>query len=282
MPRTSRIPTAVLGDSPSSLRLQDHPCRRPAISPRAQVGVAAAVVVAVGGGGVAAAVAAGRRTTAGCGGIRPPIRKGLGRQLLASGQPDLRDLVHLRQHGKAWWLSMLATQQGTSQTFTGDIHAFQGVGLNAASSASPTTVGTGSITFSDGTNGSFTYTLNGYGTQTKAVTKFKYRRRADVHVQLVAQLHDRRQLSGPVVGAVRVGLGHQRHAAGIADLRDVVQLRRRRLAAVAVGARRQPGHGVYGGTIYRTAGPNWNNFDPVRRRRRTVGKASFSFPDGDQ
>ena len=32
--------------------------------------------------------------------------------------------------GKAWWLSMLATQQGTSQTFTGNILASQGTGFN--------------------------------------------------------------------------------------------------------------------------------------------------------
>ncbi len=137
------------------MRARSRRCLHPAISPRARPAVAAA---ATNYGGL----------------WWLSTESGWGVNFSHQGNLIYATWYTYDTSGKAWWLSMLATQQGTSQTFTGNILASQGTGLNTASGASPTQIGTGSVTFSDGSNGSFTYTLNGFGTQSKAISKFKY------------------------------------------------------------------------------------------------------------
>ena len=69
---------------------------------------------------------------------------------------------------------------------------------------------------------------------------------------------------------------------GSTDLRDLVQLRHRRLAAVAVGAGAAgQRNGTFTGTLNRTSGTSWNNFDPSAVTPKAVGTASFSFTDGN-
>jgi hypothetical protein len=79
--------------------------------------------------------------------------------------------------GKGWWLVMTATKTGPN-TYSGTL--FQGTGpafdavpfppLGAPGGAMPASVGTGTLTFTDANNASFSYTVNGI-TQAKAITR---------------------------------------------------------------------------------------------------------------
>jgi lysyl endopeptidase len=75
--------------------------------------------------------------------------------------------------GRAWWLSMTANKTSGS-TYTGSLiqtggPAFFAVPFNPGL-VTRTTVGTGTLTFSDASNGTFSYTVNGV-TQSKAITR---------------------------------------------------------------------------------------------------------------
>jgi hypothetical protein len=75
--------------------------------------------------------------------------------------------------GKAWWLTMTASRNAQG-AYTGTIDSYRGPAFSATpfnpALVTTTPVGSGSLTFSDADNGSFTYTVNGV-TQTKAITK---------------------------------------------------------------------------------------------------------------
>jgi len=183
--------------------------------------------------------------------------------------------------GKAWWLTMLATQQGTSQSFTGNILASQGVGLNAANGATPTQVGTGSVTFSDASNGSFTYTLNGFGTQSKAVTKFKFGTvptctySASPNFTSAGNYQDLWWVpSEPGWGMNVTQQGSQIYVTWYSFDVDGSPLWLSVLAP-------QGANGTFTGTLNRTSGTTWNNFDPNAVTPKAVGTASFTFPDGN-
>jgi hypothetical protein len=183
--------------------------------------------------------------------------------------------------GKAWWLSMLATQQGTSQTFTGNILASQGVGLNVASAAAPSQIGTGSITFSDGSNGSFTYTLNGFGTQSKSVTKFKYGAvptctySASPNFTSAGNYQDLWWVPSESGWGMNVTQqGSQIYVTWYSYDVDGSPLWLSVLAP-------QGANGTFTGTLNRTSGTTWNNFDPTAVTPKAVGTASFTFPDGN-
>jgi len=75
--------------------------------------------------------------------------------------------------GKAWWLSMTANQT-TPNVFSGTLYQTHGPAFSAvpfnSSAVTAIPVGTGTLTFSDNNNGSFSYTVNGIP-QTKPITR---------------------------------------------------------------------------------------------------------------
>lgn len=76
-------------------------------------------------------------------------------------------------NGKAWWLTMTA-EKTAEKVYTGTLLETRGPAFNAVP-FSPTavtrnTVGSGTLTFIDANNGSFTYTVNGI-TQTKTIVR---------------------------------------------------------------------------------------------------------------
>jgi hypothetical protein len=79
-------------------------------------------------------------------------------------------------NGKAWYLTMTAFQTGAN-TFTGTLYQTSGPPLGAIpfdpALVQRTAVGTGTLTFADGDNGSFIYTVNGTS-QTKKITRFVF------------------------------------------------------------------------------------------------------------
>ena len=75
--------------------------------------------------------------------------------------------------GKAWWLSMTAPKTGPS-TFAGTLYQTHGPAFSATpfkpTDVSAIAVGAGTLTFRDGDNGTFAYTVNGI-TQSKSITR---------------------------------------------------------------------------------------------------------------
>ena len=76
-------------------------------------------------------------------------------------------------NGKAWWLTMTASKNAQG-AYTGTIDSYRGPAFSATpfnpALVVTTPVGSGTLTFTDVDNGSFSYTVNGI-TQTKAITK---------------------------------------------------------------------------------------------------------------
>lgn len=81
--------------------------------------------------------------------------------------------------GKAWWMVMSTTKSiSQSKTYSGPIYSGHGPAFNTApfpplgspGGAVAEQVGTGTLAFSDASNGTFTYTVNGT-TQTKSITR---------------------------------------------------------------------------------------------------------------
>jgi hypothetical protein len=76
-------------------------------------------------------------------------------------------------NGRAWWLSMTAERSGAN-TFTGTLYRTTGPAYSAVpfdpAQVQRIPVGGGTLTFIDGNNGGFAYTVNGI-TQTKSITR---------------------------------------------------------------------------------------------------------------
>jgi hypothetical protein len=73
--------------------------------------------------------------------------------------------------GNAWWLSMLATRTAGT-TYAGPIYVDSGPPFNAfVGAAAPSQVGTGTLSFVDANNASFSYTVNGIA-QMKALARY--------------------------------------------------------------------------------------------------------------
>jgi len=76
-------------------------------------------------------------------------------------------------NGKAWYMSMTATETGPD-TFSGTLIRTSGPALDALpfdpNQVQRTSVGSGTLTFSDANNGTLSYTVNGVS-QTKTITK---------------------------------------------------------------------------------------------------------------
>jgi len=78
-------------------------------------------------------------------------------------------------NGKGMWVVMSDGEQTAANTWSGDLYTTSGPRFDAydASKFAITKVGTGSFTFTDPSNGTFTYTLKGV-TQTKTITRQVY------------------------------------------------------------------------------------------------------------
>jgi hypothetical protein len=80
------------------------------------------------------------------------------------------------QNGAPIWVSATLTKTGT-RTYTGELDMTTGPPFSAVpynpTLVTHTTVGTATVVFTDGNNGTFSYTLNGV-TRTKALTRFVF------------------------------------------------------------------------------------------------------------
>jgi hypothetical protein len=187
--------------------------------------------------------------------------------------------------GKGLWVVMTAPKiapgvySGTLYTTTGP--AFDAVPFNPGQVV-PTAVGTGTLTFSDTSTGTFAYTLNGISQQ-KNITRYVF---------------------GPVPACVYAG-GNLTTAVNYQDLwwaapnesgwgvnlthqGDIIfatwftyDLDGTPMWLVVTAPKQAPG--AYAGTLYRTTGPPFNAmpFNPANVVPTQVGNASFTFNNGN-
>ena len=124
------------------------------------------------------------------------------------------------------WMVMTAykTAEGV---YSGTLYTTSGPAFNAVpfdpNAVVRTPVGTGTLTFVDANNGTFTYAVNGL-LQSKTITRAGFRASASVHVRRATESCARDELPGHVVESVGVGVGHQPDAGRLDDLRCVVHL----------------------------------------------------------
>ncbi|MBS0319741.1 MAG: hypothetical protein JSR18_04305 [Proteobacteria bacterium] len=194
--------------------------------------------------------------------------------------------------GKGVWMSM-ATTRVTSGTdagsYTGQIYQSTGPAFSAVpfppAGVRTTQVGTGKLTFTDATHGSFAYTVNGIA-QVKAITLQVFGTQAptctyNLYTDLT-KAYNYQDLWWVPQGAEAgwgVMLAHQGDtifATWYTYDTDGTPL------WLVVGAPKVE-LGVYSGTLYRTTGPPFNSvpFNPALVAGTPVGTATFTFTDGN-
>ncbi len=190
--------------------------------------------------------------------------------------------------GKPWWLLMLAARVApNSNVYSGAISVSSGppfsnfVGVNAESP-----VGTGTLTFTDADNGSFSYVVNGVA-QTKALTRFDlatgpqpacFYSVARPNLIAATNYQDMWWVPGGAESGWGINLSHQGET--IFATWFTYDLDRTPLWLTAL-VHRQPIGNVYSGTIYRNAGARFDAFDATKVIESAVGTATFAFTDGN-
>ena len=190
--------------------------------------------------------------------------------------------------GKAWWLSMTANRTA-SNVFSGTLFQTHGPAFNAATfdpgAVTSTPVGSGTLTFSDNDNGTFTYTVNGIP-QIKPITREVF---GPVPACTFGTLKDLSQATNyhdlwwasPSGSEAGWGVNLTQQGTVIFATWFTYDGDGTPLWLSATANRSAPG--VYTGTLYRTTGPAFDAqpFDPDRVVQIPVGTATLSFADGN-
>jgi hypothetical protein len=192
--------------------------------------------------------------------------------------------------GKAWWLSMTATKTAAS-TYTGTLVQSGGPPFNAVpfdpAGVTRTNVGTGTLTFGDGGNGSFAYTVDtatGPVTQVKQITRVAfdamptctYAAQPDfVHA---ANYQDVWWVIGGAEGGWGLALTHQGDVVFVGWFTYDLDGTPLWLSASAL----KTAPGVYTGSLIRTTGPAFSAvpWDPGKVIRTPVGTMTLAFANG--
>jgi len=191
--------------------------------------------------------------------------------------------------GKAWWLSMLANNT-TGTTYTGDILATAGPPFNSVPfppvTAAPTKVGTGTVTFTDVSNGSFDYTVNGTH-QMKAITRFDLGTgpqptctysATTPNFAAATNYQDLWWVANGAESGWGVNFAHQGDSVFATWYTYDVDGTPLWLSALAprVGT-----SNVYTGKLFRTSGPRFDAYDTTKVLKSEVGMATLTFADGN-
>jgi hypothetical protein len=192
-------------------------------------------------------------------------------------------------HGKAWWLSMIANKTAAN-TYSGDLvqttgPAFSAVPFNPAL-VMGVGVGSGTLTFSDANDGTFSYTVNGVA-QAKSITRQVFGAlptcTSGIAAAGLAQTTNYQGLWWASPAGSESGWGiNFAHEGDIifatwftydvdgSPLWLVVQANKTATA-------------TFSGTLLRTTGPPFNSvpFNPASVAAPPVGSATFTFTDGN-
>ena len=189
--------------------------------------------------------------------------------------------------GEGWWLVMTAPKSGPA-AYTGTLYETRGPAFNAVpwspAGVSNTAVGSGTLTFSDASNGTFAYTVHGVA-QTKAITREVFGAvpactwggQPDLSVATNYQ-----DLWWAAPGGSESGWGVNLNHQGdkifatwfTYDLDGAPMW----LVSTAV---QTTNPAIFTGTLYRTAGARFDAFDPARVVATPVGSLTLTFADGN-
>ena len=189
--------------------------------------------------------------------------------------------------GEASWLVMTANETAEA-TYTGTLMRTTGPAFNAVpfdpAKVTPTTVGTGTLTFSDPNNGRFAYTVDGVQ-QAKAITRQVFGPlptcawSAQPDLVGATNYQDLWWAPGGTESGWGVNFTHQ------GDIIFATWFTYDFDGSVLWLAATTPkvGTGVYSGTLYRATGPAFSAdpFDPHRVTPTPVGTLTISFADGN-
>jgi pseudomonalisin len=190
--------------------------------------------------------------------------------------------------GNGWWLSMTANQISNT-TFSGTLYQTNGPPFSAVpfnpAAVTKTEVGTGSLTFSDMNDGTFSYTVNGIS-QSKAITRQVFGPLptcvwgAQPNLALASNVTGLWWAAPAGVGA-GWGINFSQQGNVIFATWFTYNLDGTPLW-LSVTAN-NTGPGVYSGTLILTNGPAFNTvpFLPVNVTLTPVGTATFTFSDGN-
>jgi serine protease len=190
--------------------------------------------------------------------------------------------------GKAWWLSMTATQTGSNpDVYSGPLLQTHGPAFSSVpfdpTQVTRTPVGSGTLTFSDLNGGSFSYVVNGTQ-QTKTITRQVFGAlptcvyQAQPDFASATNYQDLWWVASGAESGWGINLTHQGDtifATWFTYDTDGTPLWFSVTAAKTAS-------GVYSGSLIRTAGPPFSAtpFDPTLVTRTTVGTATLTFANG--
>lgn len=190
--------------------------------------------------------------------------------------------------GNPWWLTMTA-QKTSTNTFSGTLYQTRGPAFDAspfvAANVIETPVGFGTLTFSDASNGTFAYTLNGIS-QSKAVTRQVFGPlptcifEVQADISLAANYQDLWWAAPPgSESGWGISFAHQ----GDTILASWFTYNGDGTPLWLTVTAPQTTPGTYSGAFYRTTGPAFDAvpFNPANVLGTTVGTATFRFFDGN-
>ena len=191
--------------------------------------------------------------------------------------------------GKTWWLSMSANRIGNN-VFSGTLYETRGPAFNTvpfdSKAVSYRAVGTGTLDFSDASNGTLTYNVNG-NAQSKPITRTVFGNlpvctTSATQSDLLAATNYQ-DIWWAAAGTGETGWGlHFTHQGDIIFATwFTYDFDGSPLWLSATAQKSAPG--VYSGTLYRTTGPAFGTvpFDAAKVVRSPVGNATLTFGNGD-
>lgn len=191
--------------------------------------------------------------------------------------------------GKGMWLVMTANQT-TPNNYAGTLYSTAGPAFNAVpfspGQVVPTAVGNGTLSFSDGNNGTFSYTVNGVA-QMKSITREVFGTLpscapAASSASLVAATnYQDLWWAAPAGSESGWGINLNHEGDTIFATWFTYDLDGSPMWLVATA--NKSAAGVYAGTLYRTTGPPFNSvpFNPANVVPTAVGMATLTFADGN-
>lgn len=190
--------------------------------------------------------------------------------------------------GRAWWLTMTANRTSEG-VYSGQLFRTTGAPFSAyVPPATPTAIGTGTLTFTSATTGTFAYTVNdgaNAATQTKAIALQTFGPAptcvwgAQSDLAVATNYQDLWWASGGSEPGWGVNLTHQ--GSIIFATWFTYDANRNPLWLSATAPQTAPN--TFSGTLYLTGGPAFNAvpFDPNQVTKTQVGLATFKFSNGN-
>ena len=194
------------------------------------------------------------------------------------------------RNGRDWWLVMTASKVGDN-TYQGQFFETTGPAFNALpfepAQVKAAPIGTGTLTFSDVNNGTFTYTIDKGGpvTQTKTITRQQFgpqptcKFAGPLNVVLAKNYQDL-WWNAPAGSESGWGMNvaHQGDTLFLTWFTYDLDGSPMWLVATATPTGTPS---VYSGTLYRTAGARFDAFNPADVKQAAVGSVTVSFMNGN-